>query len=134
MRQILHIAILFFAFSPLHSAAETSPIYTKVTAEQILEMQKMQSGLVVIDVRSEQQAATGMIKGAINLPVYHFNNEALAQHIPAKDTPIILYCNDLTCGASALAASKAYKMGYINLYKYPQGIADWMDKGLPTNQ
>ncbi len=134
MRQILHIAILFFAFLPFHSVAETSSIYTKVTAEQILEMQKMQSGLVVIDVRSEQQAATGMIKGAVNLPVYHFNDDALSQHVPAKDTPVILYCNDLTCGASALAASKAYKMGYINLYKYSGGIADWIDKNLPINK
>lgn len=133
MRTILSLLLLVFIFVP-GDASSASNIYTKVTAEEIIKMQKDMPDLVIIDVRGEDQITDGMIKGAINLPVYHFKAEALAKVISDKGTPVLLYCNDIRCGASALAAGKAHKIGYTNLYKYPGGIADWEEKGLPVQK
>lgn len=124
---------MIFAVMPHMTLASDTKIYTEINAEDLTEMQRNIADLVILDVRGENQISNGMIKGAINLPVYYFKAEKIAEVVSTKNTPIVLYCNDVNCSASALAASKAYKLGYKNLFKYPGGLADWKEKNLPLN-
>ncbi len=133
MKRIFYTALVAFIMMPYIVLAADTKIYTDISAEKLVELQGNTPDLVILDVRGEDQIADGMIKGATNLPVYSFKADLLANIVETPDTPIVLYCNDIYCGASALAASKAYKLGYTNLYKYPGGIADWKEKNLPLN-
>ena len=49
---------------------------------------------VVLDARSESKFKLRHIKGAINLPFTEFTEESLAKVIPAKDTRVLIYCNN----------------------------------------
>ncbi|MGH1375378.1 MAG: rhodanese-like domain-containing protein [Alphaproteobacteria bacterium] len=133
MKIIAYTALMALVMMPYIVLAADTKIYTDISAEELVELQHNMPTLVILDVRGEEQIADGMIKGAINLPVYHFKADTLKNTVPTLESPIVLYCNDIYCSASALAASKAYKLGYTNLYKYPGGIADWKEKNLPLN-
>lgn len=107
--------------------------YQEISAEELVQMQKEIANLKIIDSRSEEQVRSGMIKGAINLPVYDTDEEHLLAITSDKNTPIVFYCNNKACGASAIAASHAHKEGYKNLYKYSGGIEEWQTKGLAVS-
>lgn len=133
MKRIAYTALMALIMMPYITLAANTKIYTDISAEELVELQQNMPDLVVLDVRGEDQVTDGMIKGAVNLPVYSFKADTLKEVAATLNTPIVLYCNDIYCSASALAASKAYKLGYTNLYKYPGGIADWKEKNLPLN-
>lgn len=70
------------------------------------------SGKLIIDVRSPQEYATGHIRGAINVPY-----DRIAQQIGTiegveKTTPILLYC--LSGARSAVASNVLAQLGYGN--------------------
>ncbi|HEY0325898.1 MAG TPA: rhodanese-like domain-containing protein [Allosphingosinicella sp.] len=50
--------------------------------------------VLILDARSERQFAAGHIRGAINLPLPEFSEEALAEIIGRSDRPILIYCNN----------------------------------------
>ncbi len=133
MKKIAYAILMAFVIMPYMVLASDTKIYTEISAEELIDLQSNRSDVVILDVRGEDQIANGMIKGAINLPVYYFKADTLGDVVSRKDAPIVLYCNDIYCGASALAAGKAYKLGYTNLYKYSGGIADWKEKNFPLN-
>ena len=54
-----------------------------------------QPGVLILDARSERQFAAGHIRGAVNLPLTEFSDEALAAIIgPDRNRPILIYCNN----------------------------------------
>ena len=54
-----------------------------------------QRNVLILDARSERQFAAGHIRGAVNLPLTEFSEEALAQVIgPDRNRPILIYCNN----------------------------------------
>ena len=58
----------------------------------------------------------------------------LAEAVPAKDAPVLFYCNGLSCGRAANAAQKAVDWGYSNVYYYALGMDEWRELGLPLQQ
>jgi phage shock protein E len=65
----------------------------RVTEERFMEM-AAEPGTVVLDARSADKFAMIHVKGAVNLPLTDFTAEDLAKVIPAKDTRILIYCNN----------------------------------------
>lgn len=51
--------------------------------------------------------------------------------LPDRDALIVTYCSDATCGNSQEVATKLENLGYTNVRKYREGIADWAEAGLP---
>lgn len=49
---------------------------------------------VVLDARSAPMFALRHVEGAVNLPFSEFTTDALAQVIPSRDTPVLIYCNN----------------------------------------
>lgn len=122
-------ALLILLALPFSSLAGN---YTEVNAEQLLEM-KSQEDVVIIDSRGEKYMNGKIIEGAKILSVSDMTEEAL-QNISSKEGKIVFYCSNVDCPASAKAAAKAFEMGFKNLYKYPGGIEEWEEKGLPIQQ
>jgi rhodanese-related sulfurtransferase len=53
----------------------------------------------------------------------------VAQRIPDKTQPLILYCNGLFCGRSERLADDLIKLGYQNVRRYQLGAPGWRALG-----
>ena len=65
--------------------------YQQITAEEAAKMMQSETDYIVLDVRTEQEYASGHIPGAVNIP-----NETIAsgaiQQLPDKEQLILVYC------------------------------------------
>jgi len=46
-----------------------------------------------------------------------------------KDKKIVIYCGFVSCERSHVGATLAKEAGYKNVYRFPGGIAAWLDAG-----
>lgn len=68
-------------------------------------------GALLLDVRTPGEYAEGHLPGARNLPLQSL--EEVVRVVPAKDTPLFLYCRS---GArSGQATSELQRMGYTKV-------------------
>ena len=85
---------------------------------------------VLLDARTASKFDLRHIGGAVSLPFTDFTAETLAKIIPAKDTKILIYCNNNFLGSPISLASKApsaslnistytslKSYGYTNIYE-----------------
>lgn len=84
---------------------------------------------VLIEVLGPEDYARGHIPGAINIPVEHIAHEAKARFKPGQE--IVLYCANLTCKASTVAARKLEQIWFHNVWEYAGGKQDWQEAGYP---
>jgi len=82
-------------------------------------------GVVLVDVRSENEVAYGIIEGAQHLPLHLLPIKADEIN---KDTNTIFYCR--TGARSAQACAFMAAKGNNNVYNLQGGIMAWMQSGL----
>lgn len=81
---------------------------------------------VWIDIREADEYENGAIAGAHHIP-RGFLEMRIENVVPAKDTPVVLYCAG---GArSAFAAKSLQDLGYTNVVSLSPGFNGWKDKG-----
>ncbi|GAB5602648.1 rhodanese-like domain-containing protein [Thermus sp. FJN-A] len=98
--------------------------YQNVGPEELYRA--LESGAVVVDVRTPMEFAQGHVPGAINLPV-----EAIASwadQVP-KDRPVYLYCR--SGNRSRQAAEYLKRKGHANLYNVEGGVLAIERAGYP---
>ena len=81
-------------------AANVQPVreQRRLTEVQFAEM-AAESGTIVLDARSADKYALRHITGAVSLPFTDFSEDSLAKVIPAKNTRVLIYCNNNFRGA-----------------------------------
>jgi rhodanese-related sulfurtransferase len=82
-------------------------------------------GVIIVDVREENEYNEGHIENAILLPVGQIEKDA-QNILPDLQATIIVYCR--TGRRSASAAEKLVKLGYENVYDLG-GILAWKNSG-----
>jgi rhodanese-related sulfurtransferase len=90
-------------------------------------LQRMQAAgeVMLVDVRTEAEFATGAIAGAKFLPLHML--PLAGDQIPA-DKPVVFYCRS---GArSAQACAFMTTKGYDNVYNLQGGVMAWARAGL----
>lgn len=93
-----------------------------------LQLQELLSrtGLLLVDVRTDQEVGRGMIPGARHIPL-HLLPERLEELGPAP--VVVFYCQS---GArSAQASAVASSRGGREIYNLAGGILAWASRGLP---
>lgn len=130
--KMLKLFLFVFVLSISFQSVAEEEVYKKISAEELVKMKKEIKDLVIIDSRGGDWFDGTLIEGAKQLATSDTNEESLARLIPTKETPVVFYCTNEQCPASAKAAHKAAELGYKNLYKYPGGIEGWKKLGLPT--
>ena len=87
------------------------------------------SSVILLDVRSPEEYASGYLQGALNIP--HDQIEAeIAAVVPDKSAQVILYCRSGRRANTALETMRA--MGYANVSNYG-GLEDAQERlGLPV--
>lgn len=105
---------------------------TPVTAEELADLMKGMDDLVIIDNRQSPDHQNSAIAGSISLSYASTSPDALAALVPSKLTPVVFYCDDLSCPYSMKAIKKAVSYGYINVFWFRGGISEWTSKGFPV--
>lgn len=85
---------------------------------------------VLVDVREDQEFASGHLPGAVHMSrgMLEFKMSANPALAP-RDIAIVLYCK--TSGRAALAARALAEMGYLNVLSIAGGIDAWQSAGKP---
>ena len=87
------------------------------------------TGVILLDVRSPEEYASGYLQGALNIPHDRIGAEITAV-APDKSTQVILYCRSGRRANTALETMRA--MGYTNVSNYG-GLEDAQEHlGLPV--
>lgn len=97
------IAVVAQQHAPVEKAAQ------QTSAEQLQQALGKNAKILVIDVRSPQEFATGHIPGAVNIPVEDLAKK-LAEMKVTKDTTLVTMCEH--GGRSSRATVELQKLGY----------------------
>jgi rhodanese-related sulfurtransferase len=85
-------------------SVETDP------SDVMLDLQRGQTGFIVVDVRSTDDFEECHIEGALSFPYRQINEESVTR-LP-KDKLIVTYCWGPGCNASTKAALRLSSLGY----------------------
>lgn len=97
-------------------------IHTINSFEAAKRLMDENSECVILDVREEEEYATGHVKNALLLPVDDITANLAADVIPSKDSMLVIYCR--TGRRSRMAAEELCKLGYTNVYDIG-GLIAW---------
>ncbi|GAA4475138.1 rhodanese-like domain-containing protein [Rhodococcus olei] len=88
--------------------------------------------VVLLDTLPAEHYDRAHIRGALNL--VEADVESMApQVLPDRDAAIVTYCANISCRNSENVAGRLRALGYSNVRKYREGIADWESAGLPID-
>jgi rhodanese-related sulfurtransferase len=93
--------------------------------------------LRVINVLDKEFFDDCRIKGSVNIPFMDPDDpekspiDSYVKNLP-KDTKLVVYCSNYMCTASGEITKKLKGMGFEDVWAYEAGMADWYQKGLPT--
>ncbi len=73
-------------------------------------------GVVLLDVRTSEEFATGHLPGSLLLPFDAINAASAAKLIPTKKTTVVVYCR--SGRRSALAAQTLVGLGYTKVLDF----------------
>jgi rhodanese-related sulfurtransferase len=105
---------------------------TTISRTQLRDL--IEAGTVtVVEALPAEYYDQGHLPGAINIPHTEVRDLAPAL-LPDKDAQIVVYCANLPCPNSGIAAHVLAKLGYTNVRDYAEGKADWAEAGLPLEQ
>lgn len=115
---LLAISAVCLAQSPANAEG-----YQKITPQQA-KARMAEPGVIVLDVRMQQEYDAGHIANAVllPLPLIEAGDAAVAKALPDKDAEILVYCR--SGRRSAIAANALINMGYNNVLDFG-GINDW---------
>ena len=89
--------------------------------------------LVLVEALPEMYWRKGHLPGAINIP--HTEVDALAPALlPDRNAQIVVYCADLACPNSRIAAGALRALGYADVRVFAQGKQAWIEAGLPVER
>jgi PQQ-dependent catabolism-associated CXXCW motif protein len=127
--------------SNMHSPTPKSvPGARTITTRELVELYKT-SKPVVINVLDWTEGSfalpgtlwiQGMGKGRLSGSDFLELKSLLAQAVPDKHVPVVVYCLSWECWLSYNAALTASDLGFKNLYWYRGGISAWNQARLPV--
>lgn len=134
----LFLPLLLLLCSGAYAEKPTAPQHingaTNLSAEQVVDLILANPDLVIIDARKKDEYIKGHIENAVSQMDTTMSKEILAELVPAKDTPVLFYCNGVRCMRSTNAAQKAISWGYSSIYWFRGGWVEWLEKQLPISK
>lgn len=119
-RLLRTFAIGLFAVASIAIAAETAPM---IAPDKLVErMEKKDTNLVVLDVRTPEEFAAGHIPGAVNIPHDQLPNR-LAEIAGAKSKDVVVYCR--SGRRSAMAQETLTAQGFKSVQHLEGDMLKW---------
>ena len=101
--------------------ASSKPSYRQITADEAARMMQEETDFVLLDVRTQEEYASGHIPGAICISNETIGSEEIPE-LPDKDQLILVYCR--SGNRSKQASQKLAEQGYTNVVEFG-GINGW---------
>jgi rhodanese-related sulfurtransferase len=95
--------------------------YRQVSQEEAQKMMDEETDYIILDVRTQEEYASGHIPGAICIPNETIGTDPI-EELPDKDQLILVYCR--SGNRSKQAAGKLADQGYTNIVEFG-GINTW---------
>ena len=95
--------------------------YRQITADEAAQLMQEETGFVLLDVRTQEEYASGHIPGAICIPNETIGSEEIPE-LPYKDQLVLVYCR--SGNRSKQASQKLAEQGYTNVVEFG-GINGW---------
>ena len=95
--------------------------YRQITADEAAQMMQEETAFVLLDVRTQEEYASGHIPGAICIPNETIGSEEIPE-LPDKDQLILVYCR--SGNRSKQASQKLAEQDYTNVVEFG-GINGW---------
>jgi rhodanese-related sulfurtransferase len=130
---LIFLLTAFIIAAPFASVHAANKKIKEIDAKELKAWIDSGKSFKLIDARPKKFENGELIVGAIFLP-YNAEEDEITKALPAKDAIIVTYCSSSECPASTYLAKHLVKMGYKSIYKYTDGLEDWMDKGYPTTE
>lgn len=137
MFQVVWLTVLFVLSNNALAKEETPTSLTGatvVTAEKVIALFDELDELIIVDSRKNSDRIKGFIPDSLHLANTETNADSLAKIIATKATPVVFYCNGITCKRSYEAAQIAIKLGYSEVYWFRGGIAEWRANSFPVEK
>lgn len=104
----------------------------EVDRNQVKSMIAADPDVILVEVLEEDEYMQGHLPEAVNVPWGGGFDARIVEIVSErKKRPIIVYCTNSDCHASAEAAERMETLGYTNVYHYSGGKADWKSAGFP---
>jgi phage shock protein E len=129
MRTLPIAAGLALAAFALFACNGGTPGVTVISQDTLLN--DPPSGVVILDVRTEDEYASGHVPDAVNIP--HDQLAARLSELSAETSaPVVVYCE--RGGRAGAAEGVLLDAGYANVLHLEGDMSAWRAKGLPTQQ
>lgn len=102
------------------------------TIDRVSLQQKMASPVppLILEALPARYYADRHLPGALHFP-HDAAEQGAVRLLPERDAEIVVYCANVQCGNSHLAAQRLDAMGYTRVSVYAGGKQDWDAAGLP---
>ncbi len=87
--------------------------------------------VILVEALPPAHHAREHLPGARNLP-HDRVDELAARVIPDRSGSVVVYCANLACRNSTIAAHRLQALGYTDVLEYAEGKEDWIGAGLPV--
>jgi thiosulfate/3-mercaptopyruvate sulfurtransferase len=129
--------------------AADSPIVRILPAEELADMlradhpnleDKQPTSLILLDLRGDHDWGHSHLPGALSMPA-HLLPDSLGPLVDAcwpdvdrARVPLVFYCYGPGCTRSRAGATRAARMGFLNLLWFRGGLEAWSKAGLPISK
>ena len=110
--------------SKVDNNASQKPVITEVTVNQAKTLIKNTKDLIILDVRTPEETAQGIIKGAVIIDIARNDFKTKVNKLD-KTKPILVYCK--AGGRSSTATEIMEELGFKKLYNLTDGYDEWKD-------
>lgn len=104
--------------------------YKDLSTKQMRKLLESEQAILIFDARTEEQDDGRRIGKAKRLP-YNTPDEEIQTAVP-KDAVIVVYCTHAKCLTSRYLAESMVRLGYPNVYRYPDGLEGWTNAKQPV--
>jgi rhodanese-related sulfurtransferase len=102
------------------------PLINEITPQELKARLESEKPVYLIDVREDNELASGRIPGAIHLSKGIIERD-IEKQITDPETPIVVYCSGgFRC---ALVAENLQRMGYKQVASLNTGLQGWINAG-----
>lgn len=84
----------------------------------------------VLDVRTDEEVAGGVVEGAVHINVFDADFGDRAAKMLDKSKTVVVYCK--SGGRSSRASGTLAELGFKDILNYTGGMSEWQSQGLPT--
>jgi rhodanese-related sulfurtransferase len=100
-------------------------------AASLIEEQRGNPDIVILDVRTAEEFSTGFIEGAVNIDYSRDNFEEKLESLD-KNRTYLVYCR--SGGRSRRVLELMRERGFYRIYNLTGGISLWRDENLPVTE